>query len=231
MRGCVLKTCGQCVKILRMRDIKAVVFDMDGILLDTETICDRTWSMAARTMGIQSDVDFVNECRGTNFQDTRVILRRCLGDDFDVERFMSLAAQYFREIEFGEGIPLMPYAKEILEYLKPKYRLALASSTRGESVRRQLTNAGLISYFETLTTGDMVSHSKPDPEIYHLACRSIRMREQDCVAVEDSPNGIKSASLAGLQVIMVPDKIQPTEKTKALCSHILSSLQGLESIL
>jgi len=214
-----------------MEKIDAIVFDMDGILLDTETICDRTWAMAAKTMGVTTDVDFINECRGTNFHDTSLILKRCLGEAFDVEGFMKLTSQYFHEIEFGEGIPLMPYAKEILEYLKPKYRLILASSTRGESVKRQLTNAGLIDFFETRTTGDMVTHSKPDPEIYKLACASIGLLPENCIAVEDSPNGIKSAAAAGLKVIMVPDKIKPTEKIKALCSHVFDSLQGLKTIL
>lgn len=214
-----------------MNKIEAVVFDMDGVLLDTETISDRTWDMAAKAMGINSTVDFVNECRGTNLHDTSIILKRHLGQDFDVEAFMKMTSQFFHEIEFSEGIPLMPYAKEILEYLKPKYHIVLASSTRGESVKRQLTNAGLIDFFETRTTGDMVTHSKPDPEIYRLACQSIGVKPENCIAVEDSPNGIKSAAAAGLNVIMIPDKIQPTEKIKALCSSIFDSLQGLKTVL
>ena len=214
-----------------MNKIEAVVFDMDGVLLDTETISDRTWDMAAKAMGINSTVDFVNECRGTNLHDTSIILKRHLGQDFDVEAFMKMTSQFFHEIEFSEGIPLMPYAKEILEYLRPKYHIVLASSTRGESVKRQLTNAGLIDFFETRTTGDMVTHSKPDPEIYRLACQSIGVKPENCIAVEDSPNGIKSAAAAGLNVIMIPDKIQPTEKIKALCSNIFDSLQGLKTVL
>ncbi len=214
-----------------MKNIQAVVFDMDGVLLDTESICDRTWVMAAKAMGLDSAADCVNECRGTNLHDTSIILKRHLGENFDVEAFMKMTSGFFHEIEFSEGIPLMPYAKEILEYLKPKYRIVLASSTRGETVKRQLTNAGLIDFFETRTTGDMVTHSKPDPEIYRLACQSIGIAPENCVAVEDSPNGIKSAAAAGLNVIMIPDKIQPTEKIKALCSNVFDTLQGLKTVL
>ena len=105
----------------------------------------------------------------------------------------------------------MPFAKEILEYLKPKYRLALASSTRGPTVKRQMTNAGLISFFETRTTGEMVTHSKPDPEIYQLACKSLGLKAEECVAVEDSPNGARSAIAAGMKVILVPDRTPPAE--------------------
>ena len=126
----------------------------------------------------------------------------------------------------------MPFAKEILEYLKEKkYRIALASSTRYESVKRQLTNAGLIDFFETITTGDMVSHSKPNPEIYIKAIKSLNLSPRDCVAVEDSPNGIKSAFSAELKVIMIPDKIQPTEEIKQMTKKIYPNLSFLKEIL
>ena len=159
------------------------------------------------------------------------ILKKYCGTDFDSEAFLERTSQFFHEIEEKDGIPLLPYAKEILEYLKPRYRLALASSTRGPTVERQLRAAGVIDFFETRTTGEMVVHSKPDPEIYLMACKSIGVNPGECVAIEDSLNGIRSAHAAGLHPLMVIDKVQPTEEIKKMCEHIFDSLDGLKTIL
>ena len=212
-------------------DIKAIIFDMDGVILDSETISDKTWLIAQDEMDIKTDKDFINLCRGSNRNDTLTILRNIFGQDFDSEAFLKRTSELFKMYEDTQGIPLMPYAKQILEYLKPKYRLALASSTNGEAVERQLRNAEVIDFFETRTTGEMVEHSKPDPEIYLMACRSLGVEPGECAAVEDSPNGIKSAAAAGLKVIMVPDKIEPTEEIEALCWKICKTLKNLEEFL
>lgn len=214
-----------------MKKIKAVIFDMDGVILDSETISDITWHKTLEEAGLKDDKDAVNKCRGTNLADTYAILKKLYGSDFPVEKFMNRSSELFQQIEYTTGIPLLPYVKEILEYLKPKYRLALASSTKGSTVKRQLTNAGVINYFETLTTGDMVTHSKPNPEIYILACKSLGIVPEECVAVEDSPNGIKSASAAGLKTIMVPDKIQPTEELLPLIWKVCNGLKEMEYVL
>lgn len=214
-----------------MNRIKAVIFDMDGVILDSESISDITWHQALAEAGLKDDKDAVNKCRGTNLSDTYAILHGLYGKDFPVEKFMKRSSELFHEIEFTKGIPLMPYAKEILEYLKSKYILALASSTKKEAVYRQLKNAGVFDYFVTITTGDMVQHSKPDPEIYRIACSSINLNPEECAAVEDSPNGIKSANAAGLKAIMVPDKIQPTEELKPLIWKICCGLKEIENIL
>ena len=215
-----------------MKKIKAVIFDMDGILLDSETICDKTWQMALKDFNLIDKNDTINKCRGTNKTDTILILKQYFGQDFNAENFLTKTSEYFHKIEFEQGIPLMPYAKEILKYLKEKnYRIALASSTRYESVKRQLTNAGIIDYFETITTGDMVTHSKPNPEIYQKAIKSLNLKPEECIAIEDSPNGIKSAFAANLKVIMIPDKIQPTEEIKQMTEKIYPNLNYLKEIL
>lgn len=211
--------------------IKGIIFDMDGVILDSETISDKTWTIAQDEMEVTTDKDYINMCRGSNRNDTLQILRDVFGKDFNSEAFLKRATELFKMYEETDGIPLMPYARQILEYLKPKYRLALASSTNGGAVERQLTTAGVIDFFETRTTGEMVEHSKPDPEIYLMACRSLGLDPKECAAVEDSPNGIRSAAAAGLKVIMVPDKIQPTAEIKARCWKICTTLKNLEEFL
>jgi len=214
-----------------MSEIKAVVFDMDGVILDSESICDITWEMAAKEFGIAECSDVINECRGTNKHDSAVILRTHFGQNFEAEEFLLRTSELFKQIEEKSGVPLMPYAKEILDYLKPKYRIILASSTRKVTVIRQLTNVGLIDYFETITTGDMVVHSKPDPEIYLKAVESIGLQPEECVAIEDSPNGVKSSYAAGIKTVLIPDRTPATEEIIAMSWKFCKSLKDLESIL
>lgn len=211
--------------------MKGIIFDMDGVILDSETISDRTWFAAAKERNLEINIDLINKCRGTNKNDTIAIFKKHFGEDFDGEDFLTRTSELFHEIEEAEGIPLMHYAKEILEYLKPRYTLALASSTRGPTVERQLRTAGVIDFFETRTTGDMVVHSKPDPEIYLMACKSVGLEPAECYAIEDSLNGIKSAYAAGLKPIMVVDKIQPSEEIRKMCVAVFDSLEGLKEML
>lgn len=208
-----------------MGEIKAVIFDMDGVILDSETICDVVWEMAAREKGLERSNEVINLCRGTNKNDTILILKDFYGADFDAEYFLNRSSELFHEVEFSKGIPLMPYAKEALEQLQKKYRIALASSTRGPTVRRQLGAHNLLDFFETMTTGEMVEHSKPDPEIYLMACKSLGLNPAECIAVEDSFNGIKSAHAAGMKCCMIPDKVQPTQEIKAMCDWVFTDLR------
>lgn len=214
-----------------MSEILSVIFDMDGVILDSETICDITWEITRKEFGLPAGTDAKDACRGTNRTDSCIILHKIFGQDLDAEKFLDRSSELFKEIEFSSGIPLMPFAKEILEYLKPKYRLALASSTKGPTVLRQLTNAGVIDFFETRTTGEMVLHSKPDPEIYLMACKSLGLKPEQCVAVEDSPNGAKSAIQAGMRTILVPDKTKASEELMQKCWKVCNSLKELKDFL
>ena len=153
--------------------IKAVIFDMDGVLLDTETISWHSWELAANEFGLKDIASANARCMGANRADTYALLRNIYGKDFPSEKYIDRTSELTTQIIQRNGVPLMPHAKEALEYLGKKYTLALASSTRKSVVQKQLASVGIIGYFKTLTTGDMVEHSKPNPEIYLKALESI----------------------------------------------------------
>lgn len=210
--------------------IKGFVFDMDGVLLDTESVCDRAWAAVGKELGIpvEETLRIIGLCRGTNKKTSKEIIIREFGPDFDADGFMQKTSEAFHSIEEQSGIDNKPFALECLAYLKEKgYRLALASSTRQLIVERELKEAGLFDFFEFCICGDMVKNSKPDPEIYSTAVLKLGLNPSECAAVEDSPNGLLSARKAGLFTIMVPDLIAPSEVTTPNTDLLLTSLSGI----
>lgn len=212
--------------------VKAVVFDMDGVLVDTERICLRSWTYAAERMGLTGIEEALKDCIGRNRNDTRQYFRERYGEDFDYDRFRGLNDKVYFEIKEKEGLPVKEGAREILKYLKEAgTRIALASSSRQKSVLANLKEAGIDQYFEVIVTGDMVEHSKPDPEIYRMAGQQLGLEPDEIMAVEDSPNGIRSAAAAGMKTAMVPDLVMPDEEVKELLYLQCDSLLGVMDYL
>ena len=125
----------------------------------------------------------------------------------------------------GGRLPLKPGIRELLEYLKENdYKIGLASSTREAVVSQQLIDAGLRPYFDNLTCGDMLKKSKPEPDIYLMACEKLEVLPEEAIAIEDSFNGIRSAYRAGMFPIMVPDLLQPDDEMRELSGKIFEDL-------
>lgn len=212
--------------------IEAVVFDMDGVLFDTERLCMEAWREVAAERHIENIEKAVIGCVGLNRTDTRAFFEREYGADFPYEDYHDACTRCFHEkIEVG-GLPVKPGARELLHYLKKEgYRIALASSTSRRGVLGHLERAGLTGYFEVIIGGDMVEHSKPLPDIYLMACKALSVAPEKALAIEDSPNGLRSAYAAGMKPVMVPDMIAPTPEIEALLYARCETLFGVKELL
>ena len=205
--------------------MKAVVFDMDGVLFDTERLCMEAWMAVAENWGLPEMEEVVPQCIGLNANDSRQVVIGAYGEDFDYPLFRKETAAWFADYVDRNGLPVKPGVREILEWLKEsRYIVGLASSTKEASVRSHLEMTGLSDYFSVLTTGDMVEHSKPRPDIYLLACERLGVEPGQAYAIEDSPNGIRAAHAAGLCPVMVPDMVEPDGEILRLCRIVLRDL-------
>ncbi len=205
--------------------MKAVVFDMDGVLFDTEIVCMKAWMAVAEKNGMPDMEEVFPKCIGLNSNDSRQIVMAAYGEDFDYPRFRQEAADWFQTYMKENGLPVKPGAPELLGWLKDAgCAVGLASSTRSSSVFSHLEQSGFREYFRTVVTGDMVEHSKPRPDIYLLACRELGVEPEQAYAIEDSPNGIRSAHAAGMRPIMVPDMIAPDMEMRRLSFLIRKDL-------
>lgn len=196
-----------------MNKISAVVFDMDGVLFDTERMYLDAWKALGEERNIPYIEETARKCIGLSITDTVALLLSTYGEDFPVEENHTLINDMVRERINKEGMPVKAGAREILEYLYERnFTVGLASSTKYQKIIELLENAGLRKYFKVIIGGDMIAHSKPDPEIYLAACRELGVSTENTAAIEDSRNGIISAYRAGLMPIMVPDLVVPTDE-------------------
>lgn len=198
---------------------KAVVFDMDGVLFDSERIISQIWREIAVIDGIDANQMeiAIKKCTGLNHTDISIFFHRHFGSDFNYNEFRNRAAMMFHNKVDIEGLPIKKGVYEILKYLSEStYKIGLASSSSTESIHKNLKRADITDYFQVIVGGDMVEHSKPEPDIYLKACSCLGVNPEKSIAIEDSPNGIRSAKSAGMLPIMVPDMIQPNEEITAI---------------
>lgn len=212
--------------------IKAIVFDMDGVLFDTEKVGVQAWNLVGDKLGID-DVDYlISNCRGLNEEDTKRFINEKYNGKFSGEECLKLLHKNHNEIIKESGVPLKKGVYELLSYLKEdNYSIALASSTSKKTVIGYLKETNILDYFNAIITGDMIEKGKPEPDIYLRACKEIDKDPKDCIAIEDSFNGIKSAYRAGMNVIMVPDMVEATKEIEKLLYKKFESLLEVKEFL
>ncbi|MDD2978520.1 MAG: HAD family phosphatase [Hespellia sp.] len=212
--------------------IEAMVFDMDGLLFDTERIVQRSWNRAGEVLGYGPMGEQIYHTLGFNVVRREQYFKKLYGQDFPMEKFSPLTRKFFYEIADAEGISMKPGVRELLIYAKAHgIKTALATSSREAHARSLLEEQGIWKYFDGAVYGDMVEHAKPNPEIYQKACAMIGVNPSKSIALEDAPAGIRAAHAAGMLPVMIPDLVQPDSEIRTLCWKQFGSLMDVLGIL
>jgi HAD superfamily hydrolase (TIGR01509 family) len=210
----------------------AVIFDMDGLMLDTERISLRVWQQAAGELGYVLDARVAEAMIGRSAPANRVLLEAHFGPSFSYDALADLARARYLSVLAAEGVPRKPGLVELLEFLEARgVPRAVATSTARDLARHKLDRAGVGRYFDVVVGGDEVVDGKPAPDIFLLAADRLGQEPARCVVLEDSGPGIRAARSAGMVPILIPDGREPAADTRALSAFVVDSLRTAQPLL
>lgn len=215
-----------------MSGFRAVVLDMDGLMLDTERIAVECWIESARVSGWEISRETCLAMVGLDHRASRQKLLDAGGRSFPLDEVSKRGRLRYLERLRGEGVGLKPGIVELLDWLDthgvPK---AVATSTMCELAIEKLTLAGIRDRFETIVCGDQVEKTKPAPDVYLDATGRIGFDPRLCIALEDSDTGLRAAHAAGLACIVVPDMREPSPEYRALAHTVVPTLADARRVV
>lgn len=204
--------------------VNAVIFDMDGLMFDTEALWAEQWPGALAAFGLEEKPGLADAARGTTGEAALAVIRSFYGDAVDAaalfDEFRRRAA-----LRFERGVPAKPGLGELLDYLRNQgIPCAVASSSPEAMIHSNLRHAGLEGYFAAVVPGAWVARSKPEPDIFLEAARRLGSAPQSTLVLEDSFPGVRAGAAGGFVTAMVPDLLQPTPEIRSLCTAVCGSL-------
>jgi len=206
----------------------ALIFDMDGLMLDSECLYQKSWKQAAELLGYTLDEVLYLSLVGRSNTEAAATFRQVFGDDFPMAAFNQCWHKRWHELVQTQGIPLKPGLTELLDWVEahsiPK---AVGTSSNSAEADLCLTTAGIRDRFAAIVTVDQVAAGKPAPDIFLEAARRLGIKPEACLVLEDSNAGVKAAQAAGMTVVMVPDLQVPTETSRAIALQVVSSLHDV----
>ncbi len=205
--------------------IQGAVFDMDGLMIDTEKLYLKYWKQAAKEFGYDMQDEHVFAIRSLARKYSIPKLKSFFGEDFPTEKVRSRRTELINAHVEKYGIDVKKGLFQLLDYLQSNGILcAVATATPRDRTELYLDKIGARNYFSAVICGDMITNGKPDPDIYLTAAKELSLPPESCAAFEDSPNGITAAYRAGCKVIMIPDQTQPDDELKKIITRVYSSL-------
>ena len=215
-----------------LNDIKAFIFDMDGLIFDTERLFIEAWLRVPEAKDLPGIVPLLKECIGIRESSAKALFLRAYGEGLPYDELRKKAVRQLWEAVPDRVLPMLPGAEDMLVFLQSLGRpIVLASSTPEAVVRRELSDAGLTGYFTWILGGDNVERSKPAPDLFLAAAEKAGAEPKNCLVFEDSYNGIRAAHAAGMIPFMIPDQLPPTDEMKNLAAAIFPSLGEAQEYL
>ena len=212
--------------------IKGVISDMDGVILDSEKLYVRFWCEAGQFYGFPFERKHALGIRSMARPFAIERLQGWFGDSFDYDTVRNKRIELMNAYVEKHGIEAKPDAEKLLSYLKEKgIAVALATATPKDRAEEYLRRVGLLQYFDEVVSARMVKNGKPAPDIYLFAAEKLGLKPEECMALEDSQNGIRSANAAGCKTVMVPDLDGPTEEIMPLLYDVADGLWDVVRIL
>lgn len=209
--------------------IKGVISDMDGVMLDSEKLYVRFWCEAAQSHGYPMKKEHALGIRSMARPFAIQKLQGWFGEDFDYDKVRDTRVKIMDEYISAHGIEAKRGAKTLLQWLKANnIKTALATATAVDRATLYLDKVGLFEYFDVIASARMVAHGKPEPDIYLYAAGQLGLDPKDCLALEDSQNGVRSAAAAGCKTVLVPDLDNPENELKDL---LFATAKNLENVI
>lgn len=214
------------------QQIKGILFDMDGLILDTEKLYCRFWQEAARILGYPMTMEQALGMRSLNRHAGEMKLKSYFGEGISYTEVRKKRIELMDAFVEKEGVTTKPGIWELLAFLQEKQiRTAIATSSPIRRTKKYLSSVHLENEFDAIVSGYMVEHGKPEPDIYVYAARQLGLEPANCIVLEDSPAGILAAYRAGCMPVMIPDLDEPDEETQKLLFAQAESLVQFREVL
>lgn len=217
---------------MKQKKIKGVLFDMDGVVLDTEKLYTRFWQEAANSLGYPMTREHALGMRSLSREVGERQLKTYLGEDVDYKEVRDKRIEMMNAFIEENGVEIKSGIHELLDFLKEKkIKTSIATSSPLDRTKKYLSQVGLVDKFDALVSGHMVEHGKPAPDIYLYAAENLGLKPEECMVLEDSPTGILAAFRAGCIPVMIPDQDEPDEEVQKMVYAVAENLLAVKDII